>query len=158
MLSITDGYHNNFTVISSLFMHNSATDNTSDVGGLGGVGCIKSGSITVTCSSFTDNIAAQNAGVFYANETTLTISQSLFSRNFAVNNGGGMYTNRSSHSISDTVFNSNSAENSGGTLFIRESNGQGTVHNCQFKQNSAGEGGALFIDSSSLTITQTNFL
>ena len=157
MLSITDSYHNNLTVISSIFVHNSATDNTSDVGGLGGVGCVKSGSITVTCSTFTDNRAAHNAGVFYANESTLTISQSLFSRNFVVNNGGVMYTNQSSHSISDTVFNSNSAENSGGTLFIG-TNGQGTVHNCQFRQNSAGEGGTLFIDSSALTVTQTNFL
>ena len=158
MLTITDGYHNNFTAISSLFSHNSATDNTSDVGGLGGIACVRNGSITAICSTFTDNIAAQNAGVFYANESTLTVSQSLFSRNIAVNNGGVMYTNHSSHSISDTVFNSNSAENNGGVLFIREAKGQGTIHNCIFRQNSAGEGGALFVDSSTFAVTQTNFL
>lgn len=158
MLTITDGYHNNFTAISSLFMHSSATENTSDVGGLGGVACVRNGSITAICSTFTDNVAAQNAGVFCANESTLTVSQSLFSRNVAVNSGGVVYTNHSSHSISDTVFNSNSAENNGGTLFIREANGQGTIHNYLFRQNSAGEGGALFVDSSTFAITQTNFL
>ena len=160
MLSITDSYHNNLTVISSLFMHNSATDNTSDVVGLGGVGCIKDGSMTITCSTFIDNAAAHIAGVFYANKSDLTISQSLFSRNFAAYDGGVMYTNHSSHYISDSSFNSNSAENNGGTLFIRDSeaNGRGTVHNCQFRQNSAGEGGALFITSTMLAVSQTNFL
>ena len=145
MLTITDGYHNNFTAISSLFSHNSATETISDIGGLGGIACVRNGSITVICSTFADNIAAQNAGVFYANESTLTVSQCLFSRNIAVNNGGVMYTNHSSHSVSDTVFNSNSAENNGGVLFIKEANGQGTIHNCIFRQNSAGEGGALLI-------------
>lgn len=158
MLTVTDSYHNNFTSVSSLFTHNSATDNTSDVGGFGGVGCVKTGSIIVICSTFTDNIAAQNASVFHANESAVTISQSLFSRNSAEDNGGVMYTSQSSHSISDTVFNSNSVQNGGGALFISEASGQSTVHNCQFRQNSAGEGGALFVDSSPLTVTQTNFL
>ena len=58
MLTVADSYHNNFTSVSSLFTHNSATDNTSDVGGFGGVGCVKAGSITVICSTFTDNVAA----------------------------------------------------------------------------------------------------
>jgi predicted outer membrane repeat protein len=129
MLTITDGYHNNFTAISSLFTHNSATDNTSDVGGLGGVACVEGGSITSICSTFTDNVAAQNGGVFYANESALTVSQSLFSRNYAVVNGGVTYANHSSNSISDTVFNSNSASNNGGALFIRAASGQGTIHN-----------------------------
>ena len=162
MLSITDGYHNNFTVVSSLFMLNSATDNTSDAVGLGGVGCIKNGSVTILCSNFIDNAAAQFAGVFYANESDLTISQSLFSRNLAAHDGGVLYTNHSSHYISDSYFNSNFAENNGGSLFIRnsEANGRGTVQNCQFQQNSAaaGEGGALFITSSVLAVIQTNFL
>ena len=156
MLSITDSYHNNLTIVSSCFMHNSATDNTSDVGG--GVGCVKNGSITVTCSTFSHNAAALNAGVFYANESAITVSQSSFLRNYAANDGGVMYTNHSSHYVSDSIFNSNSAENDGGALFIRETNHQGTLQNSQFIQNHASQGGALFTSSSALAISGTNFL
>ena len=55
MLTDAEGYRYNLTIMSSLFMYNGATDNTTVTGG-GGVACIRNASISVTCSAFSHNM------------------------------------------------------------------------------------------------------
>ena len=55
MLTNAEGFRYNLTIMSSLFMYNGATDNTTVTGG-GGVACIRNASISVTCSAFSHNM------------------------------------------------------------------------------------------------------
>ena len=70
-----EDYHNNVTIESSLFMYNSTTDSQS---GVGGVACVSYGTVSITCSRFNHNIAVQDGGVVYTNESTVNIVTSSF--------------------------------------------------------------------------------
>ena len=105
---------NTITIESSVFMYNSAVGSLGD----GGVACISYGSVSINCSVFSYNTAAQNGGVIHIEQSVINIVSSSFTNNAAANDGGMMYTNHVSYMISGSHISNNSAVNNGGAIFM----------------------------------------
>ncbi len=106
-----------------------------------GGGIMNNGIATVSKSQFVNNSATQNGGGIH-NGGNLTVTASTFSGNSAVNNGGGI-TGYGGLVISDSTFSGNSAGNFGGGVI----DGSGLqMTNTTFKSNSATLGGGIYFD------------
>ncbi len=134
------------TVASSTFLNNQA-----DLGG-----AIRNflGTVTITSSTFTDNVANQSGGAVYNQGGDLTVSNSQFSDNIASTGRGGAINN--SHqdtgtmaTIMGSTFTGNVAF-TGGAIGNRQ-NGHMDVDDSSFFNNQASRGGA-FINYAALDI------
>ena len=154
-----DGYHQNVKLSSSLFTYNAALNGTrfNDDNG-GGVACLRKASITVTGSSFSDNSAAGNAGVFAVDESELFVEKSVFNNNTAEASGGVIATEffHTKLSIRHTVFTNNEAGSEGGVMFVARKGSQVKINESAFSFNSASSGGVAHILGSSLEMTSTH--
>ena len=116
------------------------------------------GTLTISNSSFSDNLADNDGGAIYniANGT-LSISDSSFSDNSAEANGGAIYNwGESELSISDSSFSNNSAW-LGGTIYNQ--GGELSISDSAFSDNSAEYlGGAIYNwGESELSISDSSF-
>lgn len=108
------------------------------------------GSTTISQSTFTNNIAADNGGAIY-NIGTLDIGQSSFTENVSCSgsslcSGGAIHTENTT-TIAQCIFTRNSSAGFGGAIFSHEA--QISVTGSTFEQNHADEnGGAINFDSS----------
>ena len=133
--------------------------------------------------NFINNSANINGGVIACNEL-FTVESSLFECNSANNNGGAICT--AACTVNDCTFVNNSAENSGGAInleyfylinkkcnisssefidnhasshggAISWANENGTITQCNFTNNSAGDsGGAVYLDNNTNSVNITN--
>ncbi|MBE6408715.1 MAG: DUF4347 domain-containing protein, partial [Lentisphaerae bacterium] len=134
-------------ISGSEFTGNQVTKATNPVGG----GAIyanfsKSGSMTVTDSTFSGNSTGTSGGAIYlalANGSA-TITNNTFTDNTATGNGGAIYLSNTSGTnvLADNTFTDNSAATQGGAVYIAA--GETSITGSTFKGNSAvGDGGAL---------------
>jgi len=121
----------------------------SDAGG----GIFNDGSITLTNSTFTENIASSfGAGVF--NNSNMTVTGSTFYKN--VGGWGGAIWNQGTLTLTGTVFDSNETPNGDGAGI--NNRGNLTVTNCTFKDDGAGSyGAAIYNGDATATVADSTF-
>ena len=111
---------------------------------------------TIENSTFERNeCLTQGAGVFVATADNVTVRTSTFQNN-ATNRGALYPIDCDGFVVEECVFLNNVALNTeifGGAMFIWQSTG--AVRNCQFQNNVAGNGAAIFMNGSELGITDT---
>lgn len=109
----------------------------------GGGGVNNQGTLTVTDSLITANVAEVGAGGFY-NAGALTLINSSVTGNTAIPNlgdGGGIFNNGGTATISNTTFSSNTAGNGGGGIAIFQ--GTVTVSGSTFTGNTSTAGASV---------------
>ncbi|MGL4670278.1 MAG: transglutaminase domain-containing protein [Methanobacteriaceae archaeon] len=134
------------SVVSSVFLNNSATDST-------GGGVYSAGLLNVSNCSFSGNRAVGNGGGVYSASATVINRGSIFNDNDAVN-GGAVFAS-AGVTISNSSFVNNRASSNGGALYSSYS----TVNignNSFFTGNNASNGGGIY-SSASVTVSNTNF-
>ncbi len=116
-----------------------------------------SGSLSVTDSVFDKNTVTNGAGgSIYHTAGNATIANVSFTENSA-KNGGVIYTSgNGTLSINDSVFDKNTATNgSGGS--ICHTAGNATIANVSFTENSAKNGGAVYLNDADAQLTDVTF-
>ena len=98
------------------------------------------GTLTISGSSFSDNLAEYYGGAIY-NNGELGISDSSFSDNLADKDGGAI-SNGGELSIVNSAFSDNLADEDGGAI-INWRDGELDIVNSSFSHNSAGTAGAI---------------
>ena len=108
-------------------------------------------------STYDSNISDSNGGAIYANHNvsafvpnTIAITDALFESNqaatvgsFSSGSGGALYIyNRSTVTITNTTFHDNSATN-GGAMWVVASNDTVTITNSTFSENTGDQSGAI---------------
>ncbi|MFZ6030297.1 MAG: Ig-like domain repeat protein [Chloroflexota bacterium] len=157
------------------------SDNTASSRG-GGMYNYSGANATLTNVTFTNNQAPSGGGMQNQNSDP-TLNQVTFAGNAADNNGGGLYNSNGKPTLNQVTFNGNSATSYGGGLYNYNSNssyvlvlhastfsnnwsdsgggmyndGLATVSDTTFHKNSASNGGAIYIQSSSPTLTGVTF-
>ena len=137
---------------SSITVGNSSFDNNvaGDDGGV--MSASSSSSITVGNSSFGNNVAGRDGGVMLAYfSSNITVGNSSFDNNVADNDGGVMSASSSSSIIvGNSSFDNNVAGNDGGVVYVYSST-TGIIfeNNCTFFNNSALEGGVIYVHGGS---------
>lgn len=150
-------------VSTSTFSSNSALN--------GGVLYARDGAyISSTNNTFQNNMASQFGGVYdFLFGVTFVESGSTYNSNQSTGSYGGvLYANHNTTAfipneitISDAVFESNQAPNgtaysgSGGVMYV-ENRSTISIHNSQFIDNSATNGGALWVKAANDTVTITD--
>ena len=167
-------YSKDITLYSSTFDNNKA-------GQHGGVVHMERSDITVYNSSFANNTASYDGGVVYAwYDSNITMNYSSFNDNQAGNDGGVVYAYQSNTTMNYSFFNDNQAGNDGGVIYEtythttlyssyfmnnEASNNGGVLYKiereiyiyilfttlCTFVNNSAVEGGVMYIHDAFLT-------
>ncbi|MFZ9792347.1 MAG: beta strand repeat-containing protein, partial [Gemmataceae bacterium] len=112
---------------------------TNSTGNNGGAICQFSGSsvLTITNSTFSGNLS--NDGGAIRSDGTLTLSNSTLTSNVASNNGGGLF-NLGTAKITNSTFYGNTANSLGGGI---RTGGIVEISSSTFSANSAGSGGAI---------------
>ena len=151
------------TVIkNSIFTSNQATGCNHPNSCLGGALYIEGMNtvIMIYNTDFENNTSDQNGGIVYAFYTTLTISNSYILKNSARNNGGAVNAFQVfKFTLINTIFESNEACKDGGAVYLSNLNGNATVSDCNFTQNTANSnGGAIFNDNSHTQINSSLFI
>jgi hypothetical protein len=145
-----DNRANRATVIDSIFR-----GNTSRGEGSGGAGIANFGTMTVTGSTFSGNMAMSSVGGGIDNfpaADMLTVVDSTFSNNSAALGGG--IDNGSTLTITESTLSDNSAANGGGA--IANTVGVLTITNCSIMANSTGgPGGGIATNISTVTVNNT---
>jgi len=100
------------------------------------------GTLTISDSNFSDNLAEYDGGAIYSRDGTLSISNSAFSNNLADDDGGAIYNRDGTLSISDSNFSDNLAGDDGGAIY-NGLDGELSIVNSNFSDNSANDGGAI---------------
>jgi hypothetical protein len=171
------GSHQVLHVGSSMYLHldGLTIQNGSATYGAG-INNIVGGTVTVSHSTFLDNIASGDGGAIDNGDLTflgtLTVSNSTFSGNTASDNGGaidnGDNTGTGTLTISNSTFSGNTASH-GGAIDNGDNNGTDlgsgvlTVTNSTFSGNAAGDGGDIdsgdngFLPVSSVTVAANVF-
>ena len=137
---------------SSITVGNSSFDNN-EAGRDGGVMSAQdSSSITVGNSSFDNNEAGRDGGVMSARDrSSITVGNSSFDNNEAGCDGGVMSARDSSSiTLGNSSFDNNEADNDGGVVYVYSST-TGIIfeNNCTFFNNSALEGGVIYVHGGS---------
>ena len=171
-LTMTKGY-----VEGELILEDRRPKNTTE-NPIGGAIVNWQGTVTVSSSTFSDNLAEEDGGAIYSRDGTLSIVNSTFSDNLADDDGGAIYNNGTLSivnsifsdnlagyggairsygelSISDSAFSDNSADEDGGAIY--NWGGELSISNSAFSDNSAEYGGAIYNWSGELSISGNNF-
>ena len=117
--------------------------------------------LTVDNSTFKNNYAGDYGGAIYAD--TLDLKPGcIFDNNTAYDNqGGAIWVNKFREDVKYATFINNKAgaKDDGGAIYINKEN-HVTFSHCTFKGNYAGEGGAIYLDSTSseLTLKDNSFI
>lgn len=122
---------------------------------------VQSSNATIANSYFKDN-GNKKDGAGALQGDVLKISKTEFINNAAYENGGAIYVyTEGSISISESLFKNNFANYLGGAIYLDEEtylkNITAHLDKCQFINNSASNGAAIYSYSSSLDINNSNF-
>lgn len=182
-LTITHSSFFNYLVGTSLELYDSSSQRIITAC-VGGVLFVNRSNVTISVSNFANN-NAQAGGVIYAHEfSTVDISGSLFIHNAAtfsgksnysyyhydskgnkyVQNmdnfcmGGVIVTGHTKLTVNDSSFWNNTSECEGGVMSIQDKS-IATIEGCEFFHNSVnGNGGALLIAMSNVSIEKSTFM
>ncbi len=147
-LTMTNGYVEGDLITNADRSLKNATANP-----IGGVIVNWQGTLTVSDSIFSDNLAEYFGGAIYNNDK-LSISDSTFSRNLADEDGGAIYDSNGKLSINNSTFSNNSADD-GGAIY---NNGKLSISDSAFSGNSASDdGGAISNYWGELSIVNSTF-
>jgi predicted outer membrane repeat protein len=124
-----------FYITTTVFSSNTATHR-------GGAFTLKSSILTINASTFTGNHSIDCGAIENSSDSNLTVTGSLFQSNRADLVGGGICHIWGDMEISDSDFLENQAGNYGGGLVVSDPI---TILTSTFDQNSAGDGGGLYI-------------
>lgn len=147
-------------ITSSCFENNKATGR--DAGAIS-----NTGTATVVNSKFVNNFALRDGGAIKNKGTFLTVIDSEFISNVANGSskgsyGGAIYNWVASSKISNSVFINNSAYTRGGAIYVSGGNKGDIVnigvYNSIFTDNSAEEGGAIFLENTRGNINYNAFV
>jgi hypothetical protein len=119
-----------------------------NVAGYKGGGIFNNGSLTITNSTLSGNTTSYGGGVYNSANGNLTISNSTISGNSgasgaAINNKGGTLN------ITNSTISGNSAFTGGGGIYI---NGSASISNSTISGNSAFSGGGLYAVNGTITL------
>ena len=104
-------------------------------------------------SNFTENRAYDGGAVYLKIESE--VFNCLFESNNGNNNGGAFYFSGYDIVINNSTFNFNQCNKCGGAIYVNSSNGN--ITKCNFKDNSAEDGGAITIENLNY-INNSNFM
>ncbi len=124
-------------------------------GGSGGIFMYKA-TVSIVNTNFISNSAAGNiGGAILSSLGNLNVISSTFSNNSAYQ-GGAIFGSGTAVTITQSTFAGNVASDKGGAVFVEASSGYGfIVINSTFYSNTAGYGGALVNQSSTILINDT---
>lgn len=129
---------------------------------------VHAGSLTVKESTFNNNTCGSaQGGVLYVDQgSTVTLTKNTFTNNhgglkgsdgkYTGGRGGALYMNHATVTMSGNTFTSNNSSDYGGAIAFVGST-TATLSNNTFESNTAGCGGALYADNSTLTIHSGTF-
>ena len=144
--------HRHFTLFeSSAALHLNDLTLKNGFDSQGGAIYARNGSVSISNSTLSSNIASNEGGAIYAygGSVSISISNSTLSSNIASNDGGAIYAFSGSVSISNSTLSNNSA-NSGGAIYAY--GGSVSISNSTLSGNSVSfEGGAINAQSRSNT-------
>jgi predicted outer membrane repeat protein len=137
------------------------SNNLSDAEGLGGAVSVQQSTVTIDSTSFTNNIASDGGvggptpygGAIAAYRSVLAVLRCQFVANSATSAGGAIYVDDSSSlTVLSSRFENNSVENfyRGGALFADSS--VVTVDSTVFLRNQATHGGAVYLVRSAVAL------
>ena len=138
---------------TSNVQYNNFTNNSASYGGAVYVNA----ATNINYNNFNGNDASEDGGAIYVNGNSLTISYNNFTDNSA-NNGGAIYAvtvGNNALTVLYSNFTSNHAINDGGAIY---GGYKLTEKNCNFINNAAWRGGAIFIAASDSSISSSNFI
>ena len=147
-LTMTKGYVEGEQIINADESLKNATANP-----IGGAIVNWKGTLTISNSSFSDNLAEYGGGAIY-NDGELSISDSTFRRNSADKYGGAIDNGDGTVSISDSAFSDNSA-GWGGVILNRD--GTVSVSDSTFSGNSAEYDGGAIDNGEELSVSDSIF-
>ena len=137
-----------FTMYSGAISGNGSTG---DVGG--GVYITGEGSFIMEGGSITDNTARDGGGVYITGGGSFTMKNGTISGNTAIGNGGGVHINSGAFTMeSGTISDNASTGNFGGGVYVY-SNGNFTMEGGAITGNTARDGGGVYIDRGSFTVS-----
>ena len=136
-LTMTKGY-----VEGELILEDRRPKNTTK-NPIGGAIVNWQGTVTVSSSTFSDNLAEEDGGAIYNWGGELSISDSAFSDNLADDDGGAIYNSNGTLSIVNSAFSDNSADENGGAIYNRGGE-LISISSSVFSHNSAKYGGAVY--------------
>ena len=143
-------YDHHMEFIDSTFFFNEASG-TNATGS--GVGCVGNTTLSITNCIFNNNVAETVGGVLDLSFSSITIEHSSFSQNSADENGGVFHGQNYStnFTIAHTLMDHNSAGN-GGVFYVRRSNSNINITDSKLIGNSAGNQGGI-MDIRGVTLT-----
>ena len=117
------------------------TGNQAENGSGGAIAAVRDAAINVNNSTFINNIALTDGGVFFMCTTELTVSFSIFNNNSAVNGGAIYLVSGINVTIIQSTFKNNVGLKNGGAICLFSKN----VHitHCDFHDNLAANGGGI---------------
>lgn len=150
------------TITNSVFEGNKATGAAG--GGKGGAVLASGGELTLTNVDFTKNSAQSQGGALWLEKgATVTAKNVNYVGNTALDNNGGAIniTGSGTYTQDGGVISGNSAKKNGGAISISDGLGvdKATVDikNVTIKDNTAGNGGAVYVGNGTATFTDTVF-
>lgn len=148
------------TITNSVFEGNKATGAAG--GGKGGAVAVSGGELTLTNVDFTKNEAKLQGGALWLEKGAKVTAKNVnYVGNTALDNNGGAINivGASDYTQDGGIISGNSAKKNGGAIAISNGNHQATVAitNATFKNNTAGNGGAVYLENGTMTFTDTVF-
>lgn len=119
-----------------------------------GGGIANSGSLTVSNSAISDNLAMSEGGGIYNDPGTLAVYDCSFSGNLAMREGGGIFNQAGLVMLSNSTFSGNAAWSEGGGVF--NSTGILAASDSTFFGNRASRQGGGILNSSGALLALTN--
>lgn len=114
------------------------------------------GMVTVTSSTFSDNISGSGGPIFNSHGT-LTVTNSIFSDNLSCG-ASAIYNAAGTVTLANSIFFHNSDSSSGGGYIIISQDGTLTMTNSTFSLNSTTRGGSTLLNQrGALTVTNSTF-
>ncbi|MFN8445322.1 MAG: choice-of-anchor Q domain-containing protein [Caldilineaceae bacterium] len=130
------------------------TDFLSNTSGAGfGGGLFSANPLTVTSSSFADNVAVDGAGL--NGESNVNVSKSTFIHNQATRVGGGFYVDNGSAQVMNSLFARNSAGRSGAAIYVDSATKQVDLIHNTIASTSLITRSAVAVTGGTVTITNT---
>ena len=149
------------TITNTSFEGNKATGVAG--GGKGGAVAVSGGKLTLTNVDFTKNSGQLQGGGLWLEKGEVTAKNVNYVGNTALDNNGGAIniTGSGTYTQDGGVISGNSAKKNGGAISISDGNGVDVakveIKNATIKNNTAGNGGALFLHKGTATFTDTVF-
>ncbi|MEJ2559682.1 MAG: CSLREA domain-containing protein [Anaerolineae bacterium] len=126
--------------INSVTFSGITIQNGNTGGGVNGGGLLNDGTLTMTTSIISNNVAAHGAGIL--NVGTITLISTTVSHNIAFDDGGGIRNNNALTVINSTIGHNTAASGLGGGI---ENHGTLTLANSTISGNMAGgSGGGIY--------------